>query len=291
MEQIIEKAAGMIEALPYIQQFRNETVVVKFGGSIMDDEDACRAILQDVAFMEVVGLRPVVVHGGGKAISRRMKEQKLEPVFHHGLRVTDEASMAVVEESLNRMINPSLVAMVAGFRCRAVGIHGQDILTAIRHTATDPETGEQLDWGYVGEVTGVDTSPIQSALDAQSVPVITPIARGEDGHLYNTNADEAAASVARALRARKLVFLSDVPGVLANPGDPTSIIAHIETGNVETMIRDGRLTGGMIPKMRSAVKTIESGVRKVHIIDSALPHSLLLELFTTRGVGTEIVPS
>jgi acetylglutamate kinase len=199
--------------------------------------------------------------------------------------------MALVEESLNSEVNPALVAMVAGFNCRAVGIHGQDILAAVRHTAIDPETGRELDWGYVGDVTGVDTEPIQAALEAQSVPVITPIARGADGHLYNTNADDAAAAIARALRARKLVFLSDVPGVLSDPGDPKSIIPHIETGSVEPMIRDGRLSGGMIPKLRSAVKTIASGVRKVHIIDSAMPHSLLLELFTTRGVGTEIVPS
>jgi acetylglutamate kinase len=291
MERIIEKAAGMIEALPYIQQFRNETIVVKFGGSIMDDQDACRAILQDVAFMEVVGLRPVVVHGGGKAISRKMEEGDLKPHFHHGLRVTDAACMAVVEEALNYIVNPAMVAMVAGFNCRAVGMHGQDILTSVKHTAIDPETGEELDWGFVGEISRVDTGPIQAALDAQSVPVITPLARGEDGHLYNINADEAAAAIARALKARKLVFLSDVPGVLAHPGDVHSIITHIETGNVEEMIRDGVLSGGMIPKLRSAVKTIESGVRKVHIIDSSLRHSLLLELFTNRGVGTEIVPS
>ena len=248
MEQIIQKAAGMVEALPFIQQFRNETVVVKFGGSIMDDEDACRSILQDVAFMEVVGLRPVVVHGGGKTISRCMQELDLEPRFHHGLRVTDEASMAVVEEALNSRVNPAMVAMVAGFSCRAIGVHGQDILTAVRHTAVDPETGQEMDWGYVGEVADVDTGPIQSALDAQSVPVITPIGRGRDGKLYNINADEAAAAIARALKARKLVFLSDVPGVLADPGDAGSIISHIETGNVEHMIRDGILSGGMIPK-------------------------------------------
>ena len=291
MERIIEKAAGMIEALPFIQQFRNETVVVKLGGSIMDDQTACRNILQDVAFMEVVGLRPVVVHGGGKAISRKMKQRRCEPVFHHGLRVTDDEAMALVEEVLNSEVNPALVALVAGFHCRAVGIHGQDILTATRHTAPDPDTGNPLDWGRVGDVAGVDPGPIQSALDAQSIPVITPIARGKDGGLYNTNADEAASAIARALRARKLVFLSDVPGVLADPGDASSVISHIETGQVETMIRDGRLKGGMIPKMRSAVKTIAAGVRKVHIIDSAMPHSLLLELFTTQGVGTEIVAS
>lgn len=291
MEKIIQKAAGMIEALPFIQQFRNETVVVKFGGSIMEDQEACRAILQDVAFMEVVGLRPVVVHGGGKAISRKMQEVDLKPHFHHGLRVTDAAGMAVVEEALNQTVNPAMVAMVTGFNCRAVGMHGQDILTSIKHTDIDPETGEEMDWGFVGEVSGVDIGPIEAATGAQSVPVITPIARGVDGNQYNINADEAAAAIARALKARKLVFLSDVPGVLADPGDASSIITHIETGQVEPLIRDGVLSGGMIPKMRSAVKTLESGVRKVHIIDSALRHSLLLELFTTRGVGTEIVAS
>ena len=291
MDRIIGKAANIIETLPFIQRFRNETVVVKFGGSIIDDSQACESILQDVAFMEVVGLRPVVVHGGGKAISRKMEEQHLKPMFLHGLRVTNQACIRVVESALNLEVNPRLIRALEDFECRAVGILGQDILQAIRHTATDPHTGETIDWGFVGEVTTVRTAPIQETLDAQAVPVITPLARGENGDVYNINADEAAAAIARSLSARKLVFLSDVPGVLADPNDRASIISHIETNQVEPLIRKGVLQGGMIPKIRAATKTIELGVRKVHIIDSALPHSLLLELFTEKGVGTEIVKS
>jgi acetylglutamate kinase len=291
MRQAIEKASGMIEALPFIQRFRNETVVVKFGGSILEDEEACRSILQDICFMEVVGLRPVVVHGGGKLISRRMEEAQLAPVFRHGLRVTDGATMAVVEAALNGEVNPHLVRIVESMDCRARGIRGQEVLTAVRRVGTDPESGAALDWGLVGEVTGVETAPLLASLAAQQVPLMTPLGRGEDGAVYNINADDAAAAVARALRARKLVYLSDVPGLLADPADPATIIAHIEAAEAEDLIARGVIRGGMIPKIRSAVETTRAGVNKVHIIDSSLPHSLLLELFTEEGVGTEIVRS
>jgi acetylglutamate kinase len=291
MDEVVAKAAGMIEALPFIQRFRNETVVVKFGGSMLDDEEACRSILQDIAFMEVVGLRPVVVHGGGKAISRRMEEVRLTPRFVHGLRVTDEETMGLVEEALHQEVNPHLVEIISSFGCRAQGIHGNDIVRVVRKITTDPDTGDPMDLGYVGEAQDVDTAPIRASLDAQTVPVVTPLGRGEDGHTYNVNADETAASMARALRARKLVYLSDVPGLLEDPGDPSTLISHVEAEDVEELIGRGIIQGGMIPKMRSAVKTLGAGVSKVHIIDSALRHSLLMELFTERGVGTEIVRS
>ena len=291
MEQIIAKAAGMIEALPFIQRFRNETVVVKFGGSILDNEAACRSILQDVAFMEVVGLRPVVVHGGGRTISRRMEEAQRTPVFVHGLRVTDHDAMEVVEQALNHEVNPHLVAVIESLGCGARGIFGNHILHVVRQAATDPDTGAPVDLGYVGKADSVDTAPIRACHDAQAVPVVTPLGCGEDGHTYNVNADEAAAAVARALPARKLVYLSDVPGLLGNPEDPRTLIPHVEAEGVEAMIGQGVIRGGMIPKMRSAVETIRAGVNKVHIIDSSMRHSLLLELFTERGVGTEIVRS
>lgn len=291
MRQAIEKASGMIEALPFIQRFRNETVVVKIGGGILEDEGLSRAILQDICFMEVVGLRPVVVHGGGKLISRRMEEAKLTPNFRHGLRVTDDATMAVVEAALNGEVNPRLVRMVESMDCRARGIRGQEVLTAARRMGTDPETGDALDWGRVGEVTGVDTAPLIESLNDQRVPLMTPLGRGEDGAVYNINADDAAAAVARALKARKLVYLSDVPGLLADPSDPSTLIAHVESAEAEDLISRGVIRGGMIPKIRSAVETTRAGVNKVHIIDSSLPHSLLLELFTELGVGTEIVRS
>ena len=289
MNEIIQKATSMIEALPFIQRFRGETVVVKFGGSLMEDERACRGILQDVAFMEVVGLRPVVVHGGGKAISKAMEERALQPVFVHGLRATDETAIRVVEDVLNHQVNPRMVSIIASHGCRAQGIYGQDVLTAVRHEVADPETGAPLDLGFVGDVESVDPDPMLQCLDRQTVPVVTPVGRGKDGHLYNINADRAAAAVACALQARKLVFLSDVPGLLRDPGDPASLISHVVWSDMDDLIATGVIRGGMIPKITSAVQTIQTGVNKVHIIDSSMPHSLLLELFTEEGVGTEIV--
>lgn len=290
MQEIIEKAKVLIEALPYIQQFRDETVVVKFGGSMMDDEAACRSILQDLAFMEVVGLRPVVVHGGGKAISRKMQETGLEPTFLHGHRVTDEASVAVVEQVLNHEVNPQMVTWIEAFGCRAHGVYGESIVTAERRMGTDPETGEAVDWGYVGEPTDIDIEPIEAFLNSKMVPVVTPLGRGEDGKIYNINADVVAAAMARALGARKLVFLSDVPGLLEDPQDVTTRISHVEAADVEGLKDRGVISGGMLPKIGASVDALQAGVRKVHFIDSAMPHSLLLELFTEKGVGTEIVP-
>jgi acetylglutamate kinase len=289
MEKVIEKAKVLIEALPYIQRFRDDTVVVKFGGSMMDDEQACRNILQDVAFMEVVGLRPVVVHGGGKAISRKMKETGLEPSFVQGHRVTDAASIRVVEQVLNHQVNPQLVAWLESFDCRARGIHGEDIVQATRRIGTDPETGATVDWGFVGEPGGIDIEPVEAFLNSQMVPVITPLGRGDDGQIYNINADVAAAGIARALGARKLVFLSDVPGLLENPQDATTRISHVEVDEVQGLTDRGVISGGMLPKIGAGVQALQAGVKKVHFIDSSMPHSLLLELFTDKGVGTEIV--
>ena len=290
MQQMIEKAAVLVEALPYIQKFRGDTVVVKFGGSIMESEIGYRNILKDVAFMECVGLRPVLVHGGGKAVSKKMREAHIQPNFVHGLRVTDDESIGVVESVLNGEVNPHLVDILENYGGKARGIHGEDILKVRKHTGIDPETGADLDWGYVGKVTSVDVEPITAFLNADIIPVITPLGRGEeDGHLYNVNADEVANAVAQALKARKLVFLSDVPGLLRNPEDKESLITSLETDEVEALIERGIIAGGMLPKIRGAVEALKAGVHKVHLIDSALPHSLLLELFTDKGVGTEIV--
>jgi acetylglutamate kinase len=289
MEHTIEKAAVLVEALPYIQKFRGDTVVVKFGGSIMESEIGYRNILKDVAFMECVGLRPVLVHGGGKAVSKRMREAQIQSDFLHGLRVTCADSIKIVESVLNGEVNPHLVEILANYGGKARGIHGEDILTVKKHTGIDPETGKQLDWGFVGKVINVDIEPIIAFLNADIVPVITPLGRGEDGNLYNVNADEVANAIAQALKARKLVFLSDVPGLLKDPEDKSSLITSLETGEVEDLIRRGIIAGGMLPKIQGAVDALKAGVNKVHLIDSALPHSLLLELFTDKGVGTEIV--
>ncbi|MBU1693058.1 MAG: acetylglutamate kinase [Verrucomicrobia bacterium] len=289
MQKVIEKADVLIEALPYIQRFRGDAVVVKFGGSAMEEKDQIETVLKDIAFMECVGMRPVVVHGGGKAISQRMKDQGLRPIFVKGLRVTDAASIEVVEQVLNNEVNPGIVRTLEEFGCKARGIHGEHILSVVKRTGQDKETGEALDWGYVGEVTDVDVEPIKAYLLASIVPVITPLGQGPDGKLYNINADEVAAAIAEKMEARKLVFLSDVPGVLMNPDDPDSIVSTLKLSEVEDLIKRGIIHGGMLPKIGGALKALKAGVRKTHIIDAALPHSLLLELFTDKGVGTEII--
>ena len=289
MKDAILKADVLIEALPHIQRFQAETVVVKFGGSSMDNPSVVHEILRDVAFMSCVGLRPVLVHGGGKAINARMKEAGLQSRFLRGLRVTDEATIGIVEQVLNREVNPHLVQILdQEFHCKARPIYGEDIISVRKQTGSDPETGAPLDWGFVGDITDVDAEPVRAFLNAGITPVITPL--GSDGsHLYNINADAAAAGLAERLRARKLVFLSDVPGLLSDPSDPASLISTLKLSEVEDLVRRGIISGGMLPKINGALRALHAGVRKTHIINAAIPHSLLLELFTDRGIGTEIV--
>lgn len=289
MQKVIEKAEVLIDALPFIQRFHGETIIVKFGGSIMDDEEGVREILHDIAFMSCVGLRPVIVHGGGKAISNRMKERGLKPEFRGGLRVTDAATIEIAEQVLNDEINPHMVELLAEFGCKGRGIHGEDIIRVVKHVGADPATGAECDWGFVGAVTDVDIEPVQAFLSSGLTPLITPLGRGPDRKVYNVNADHAASGLARALKARKLVFLSDVPGLLSDPSDPSSIISSVRASEVESLIRRGVISGGMLPKIGGALDAVKAGVAKSHIIDSKLPHSLLLELFTEQGVGTEII--
>jgi len=288
MDKFIEKATALTEALPFIQQFRGETVVVKFGGSIMESKDGYSRIMQDIAFMECVGLRPVVVHGGGKAISRAMREADIAPNFVHGLRVTDKATIHVVEKVLNHEVNPHLVEIIQQFHGKARGIHGEDIIRVEKMTGTDAETKEPLDWGYVGKVAKVDVEPIKAYLRSNIVPVITPLGKGPGGKLYNINADDTATAIACALNARKLVFLTDVPGLLRDPEDRSSLISSLHLSEVDELIGRGVIAGGMLPKIRGMAGAVKSGIKKAHIIDASMPHSLLLELFTTEGVGTEI---
>ena len=289
LEHAIEKASVLIEAMPYIQAFRGETVVVKFGGSILDDDGSYAEILRDVAFMEIIGMRPVIVHGGGKAITRRMSDAGIPANFVRGLRVTDAATVAIVEKTLNDEVNPAVRRVLEDLNAPAVGIRGQDIFEVVQHEVADPETGEMFNWGYVGDVQSVNVEGILAALDAGKVPVVTPLGRDREGRIYNINADEAAGAMARQLQARKLVFLSDVPGLLRDPSDPKSIISTLTLAEMERLIADGTIAGGMLPKVAGAVKALRAGIRKTHIIDAQMPHSLLLELFTAQGVGTEIV--
>ncbi|MFC1462192.1 acetylglutamate kinase [Verrucomicrobiota bacterium] len=289
MQDVIKKASVLIEALPYMQDFRDEIIVVKFGGSAMEVAAHKESILTDITFMECVGMLPVVVHGGGKAISRGMAEHGIESKFVKGHRVTCDESIKVVEKVIKSEVNPGIVTILGNKGANAQGLHGESIFSVVRKTETDPETGEELDWGFVGEPGEVDTAPVRALLEQRIIPVITPLGTGPDGKLHNVNADVAAAAVAKALKARKLAFLSDVPGLLRDPGNPESVIPTLMVNEVEDLVESGVIAGGMLPKIQSATEALHAGVRKVHMIDGRMSHSLLLEIFTHKGVGTEIL--
>jgi acetylglutamate kinase len=246
-------------------------------------------VLEDVAFMECVGMRPVVVHGGGKAISRSMKAEGIEPTFLQGLRVTCENTIRVVERVYREEIRPRLVSCLERTGARARGLSGEDIFRVTRKTGTHAETGETLDWGFVGEPGEVDTDAVERLLRDGIIPVVSPLGVGPDGKPHNVNADTAAAAMAKALRARKLVFLSDVPGLLRDPADPGSLIPTLSVDEVQALVADGTINGGMLPKVSGGVAAVHAGVGKIHMVDARMRHSLLLEIFTDKGVGTEIV--
>lgn len=290
MEELISKAEVLLEALPYIQRFRSQTFVVKYGGSFMDspDPEVRNGVARDVVFLEAVGINPVVVHGGGKAITRAMEAAGLKANFIQGQRVTDEATVKVVDQVLSREINPEVVKTVERLGGKAKGFAGADIFTC-RKLFLIGATGEKVDIGFVGEVTGVNTEPLRECIRRGVTPIISPTARGEDGHIYNCNADVAAAQAAIALKARRLVFMSDVPGLMRDPKDVSTLIAHLQTSEVDGLKKAGIVDKGMIPKVDSAVAAIRSGVDKVSFVDGRVSHSVLLEIFTDAGVGTEVV--
>ena len=292
MDDLISKAATLLEALPYIQRFNGATFVVKYGGSFMDSPDAAvrDGVARDIVFLEAVEINPVVVHGGGKAITRAMEKAGLKPEFVQGQRVTDAAAVEVVDTVLSREINPEVVATVNRLGGAARSFAGTDIFSCRKLWLEDKQNpGKKLDIGYVGEVVGVNTAPLLECIARGLTPVISPTARGEDGHIYNCNADVAAAQAAIALRARRLVFLSDVPGLMRDPRDPATLISQLRSSEVEGLKQTGVVDKGMIPKMDSAVAAIRAGVEKVSLVDGRVQHSLLLEIFTDAGVGTEVV--
>jgi len=290
MDKIIAKADVLLEALPYIQQFHGSVILVKFGGSAMENPEVRDNVLRDIAFMEAAGMRPIIVHGGGKAINAELKAQVVTPRFINGLRYTDDATIKVVDKVLHE-VNAELVSFLKNECGTAVqGISGKDVLRAHRIGTVDQTTGERLDLGYVGEVTNVDTRQIQWLLDRNVLPVLTPLASNMDGEIFNINADMAACVIAAQMKVRKLVFLSDVPGVLSNPADESSLISTIQSTELEKMITDGIVSGGMIPKLRSAVQGLNAGIGKVHLVDGRMRHALLLEIFTDHGIGTQIIP-
>ncbi len=289
MKRIIDKASVLIEALPYIQKFRDEIIVIKFGGSAMEDPKIIKSAMRDIVFMECVGMKPVVVHGGGKAITAKMKELGIESKFINGLRFTCEKTIGVVDDVMHDKINPELLKAIDEAGGTAMQISGKKFLKARKMTSKCSETGKELDIGFVGEVYHVDPEHILAALDKNVVPVIPPLAVDAEGQVYNINADIAACKIAEVLKARKLVFLSDVPGILGDKENPESVISTIKVSEVTKLVKSGVISGGMIPKIQSALHAINAGTRKVHMIDGRVQHSLLLEIFTDKGIGTEIV--
>ena len=292
MQDLIAKAATLLEALPYVQKFSGETFVVKYGGSFMDSPDPSvrNGVARDIVFLEAVEINPVVVHGGGKAITRAMDAAGLKANFVQGMRVTDDAGVKIVDDVLSRTINPEVVAAINSFGGAAKGFAGPDIFRCKKLWLDDKDKpGAKLDIGYVGEVIGINTAPLLECISKGITPVISPTARGEDGKIYNCNADVAAAQVAIALKAVRLVFMSDVPGLMRDPKDPATLIAHLQTAEVPGLKAAGIVDKGMIPKVDSAVAAIKSGVEKVSFVDGRVAHSVLLEIFTDEGVGTEVV--
>ena len=275
------KAAALTEALPYIQDFRGSVVLIKLGGSVMEVEESLDGIMDDVAFLNAVGMKVVIVHGGGKAISKAIKASGHEPKFVDGLRVTDEPTMEIVRKTLNNIVNPDIVTRLCRRGANAKPLHGNWLFAARKIKTPDR--------GYVGEVAHVTPRAVVEMLDAGIIPVVTPLGTGEDdGHLYNINADYAAAALAKALKARKFVLVSDVPGLLKNPEDPSTLFSTLHLSETAQLKKEGVISGGMLPKIESCEDAIREGVKKVHLVDGRMAHSLLLEIFTRQGVGTEI---
>jgi acetylglutamate kinase len=289
-EEAIRKADVLIEALGYIRKFHGGYTVIKLGGSVMEEPEALRALLVDVVFMQTVGLRPVIVHGGGKAISAAMERAGREPTFVQGRRYTDAATLEIVARVLAEEINVDIVRHINKYGGRAMGLHhktGQPCMFGGRLTLTDGD-GREVDLGRVGQVTEVKTPPIETMCLAGVVPVLPSLALDEADDLLNVNADTAAAAVATALEAQKLVFLTDTAGILRDRDDPTSLLTALTPGDCRSLIDEGVIEAGMIPKVEACLASLEAGVGKVHIIDGRLRHALLLEIFTHSGIGTEI---
>jgi acetylglutamate kinase len=287
--EVTAKAKVLLEALPYIQDFRGSTFVVKYGGSFMDDPDPVTRtrVAYDIAFFAACGINVVVVHGGGKAITKAMENSGLKANFVNGLRVTDEATINVVKKTLDEIVNKDVCDAISSAKGKPKGLPGDSVLVCEKMTMDDD--GRAIDLGYVGDVTEVKVKLIKKEISEGFIPVISPVAEGYDGKPYNVNADLVAGRVASALRARRLVYMSDVPGLLSAPPDPDSLISTLKTSQVEELKKRGVIDKGMRPKVQSAIRALEEGVQRVHFIDGRLPHSLLLEIFTDKGIGTEIV--
>lgn len=284
VEKYLSKAEVLIEALPYIQRFNRKIIIVKYGGSAMVDEALKQRVIEDVTLLKLVGFKPIIVHGGGKDISRMIERVGMTPKFVNGLRVTDEETMEIAEMVLGK-VNKSLVQLVESHGVRAIGMSGKDgALLRVKKKYADGE-----DIGYVGEVTQVNTKVLEDLLEKDFLPIICPIGLDEDYNTYNINADDVACAVATAMKAEKLAFLTDIEGVYKDPQDPESLISALTIHEAEDLIKDGYIGGGMLPKLQNCIDAIKQGVSRVHILDGRIPHCLLLEIFTNKGIGTAIL--
>jgi len=285
MNKYIEKANILIEALPYIQRLSGKTIIIKYGGAAMQDEDLTEKILQDVTLLKYVGVNPIVVHGGGPEINRFLTALKIEPKFHNGLRITDEQTMEIVQMTLTGKINKDIVAKLNALGAKAIGLCGLDA-NLIQAEKMPPSGG--VDLGSVGKIKSINTTLLTLLSKDEYIPVIAPIGVGEKGESYNINADTVAGEIAIAMKAEKLMFLTDTDGVRKKEDDPDTLIYEISVAQIKKYIEDGTITGGMLPKVTGCVKSIQQGVERVHILNGTIPHPLILEIFTDSGIGTMV---
>ena len=283
MEEAIKKADVLVEALPYIRKFKDKVIVIKYGGSILGEEKIRKGVLEDIVFLNFMGLRPVLVHGGGPNISERMRATGKKTDFVDGMRVTDEQTLMVVEEEL-RKLNETIVSEIIALGAQAVGLNGKE-----KNLIQAEKKKAKVDLGLVGNIVGINEEVIRVELQADKICVVLPMGKGADRKTYNVNADEAASSIASSLRAEKFVLLTNVKGIMRNPEDPHSFISHLTREKAEGLINDKVIQSGMIPKVKACIGALDKGVKKTHIVDACIPHALLLEIFTDKGIGTEIV--
>ena len=284
MQQYLDKAQVLIEALPYIQRFNRKIIVVKYGGSAMIDEELKKQVIEDVTLLKLVGFKPIIVHGGGKEISRWVNKVGMEPHFINGLRVTDADTMEVAEMVLGK-VNKSLVQLVEELGVRAIGISGKD--GGLLKVDKKYSNGETI--GFVGEVKEVNADILYDLLEKDFLPIVCPVGMDDEFNTYNINADDAACAIARAVKAEKLAFLTDIEGVYKDPDDPKTLISELWVEEAQKLMKEGYIGGGMLPKLQNCIDAIESGVSRVHILDGRIPHCLLLEIFTNKGIGTAIL--
>lgn len=283
-EELIKKAEVLIEALPYIERFNRKVVIIKYGGSAMLDENLQKQVIQDAVLLKLVGFKPIIVHGGGKEISKWVEKAGMEARFVNGLRVTDEPTMEIAEMVLNR-VNKTLVKMIEQLGVHSIGISGKD--GGMLHVHKKLSKGEDI--GLVGEIDSVDPQILNDLIANDYLPVVCPVGYDDNYDTYNINADDAACAIAKAMKVEKLAFLSDVPGVFRDPSDPSSLIYELPYEDLTTLIESGAITGGMLPKLMSCKDAIDNGVSRVHIMDGRIPHCVLLEIFTNQGIGTAIM--